>query len=172
MNARQRRTERRRREREIKTIVEHVEGMQAEGNGLDGEDRRVFEFQLSEVQTLMSQVQHQQQDNGEGALIEYHLRKLRSLIKLEEPQPEGEEGEEVTPGTAVVGTSTASSTPASQHTDTGVGSALASAFQEQMRLVTSGGEGTPEGTGRGFQTGGHLLSSPETGDVTPMPSTA
>jgi len=87
MNARQRRTERRRREREIKSIIDHMESMQACGNGLEGEDNRLFEFQLSEVKSLMTQVQYQQQDNGEGALIEYHLRKLRSLLNLGEPAP-------------------------------------------------------------------------------------
>eukprot|EP00951_Prasinocladus_malaysianus_P016913 scaffold132410_cov46-Prasinocladus_malaysianus.AAC.2 len=85
MNARQRRTERRRRERDIKAITDHMADLQTNGGGIAGEDRRLFDFQLSEVQTLMAQVQKQQQDTGEGVLIEYHLRKLRDLLKMDHP---------------------------------------------------------------------------------------
>jgi len=152
MNARQRRTERRRREREIKTIVEHIEAMQARGEGLDGEDKRLFEFQLSEVQTLMGQVQVQQQDNGEGVLIEYHLRKLRSLIKMEEPAPEeGEEGATPEPGDGGGGSDGGSGVPVR-----GRVGALAAALSAQMALEAgSGAEG---------DCGGEAGAPPERGE--------
>lgn len=53
MNARQRRTERRRREREIKAIQDHVDaGQAALGGVLLGEERRLYDFQMSEVRDL------------------------------------------------------------------------------------------------------------------------
>uniref|UniRef100_A0A061RE18 Uncharacterized protein n=1 Tax=Tetraselmis sp. GSL018 TaxID=582737 RepID=A0A061RE18_9CHLO len=82
MNARQRRTERRRRERELRAILEQEAALEAKAEGLAGETKQLFDWEVSEVRSLMAQVQHQQQDNGEGALIEYHLRRLRDFVQL------------------------------------------------------------------------------------------
>lgn len=53
----------------------------------------------------MAQVQAQQQDNGEGVLIEYHLRKLRELVRLEEPDASIPDGAASTSSSPAMGAS-------------------------------------------------------------------